>query len=250
MKKNILIIEDDFDIRENIKILLELENYSVVSASNGERGIEIAKQECPDLIICDIKMPGMDGFDVFSSLSNDKKFQMTPFIFLTAKADRENFRKGMELGADDYITKPFSADELLKSVDTRLKKYELFNSFAGKNHSLPHEHSPDNKILIRVGSHSVMIKLDEIIFITADRQYSKIYVKDDRHFVIKKSLKDWEKILPGNLFARIHRSAIINLGFIVKVERVEKNKYRVYLKCADNPMNISRRYYKFFKHMH
>jgi len=124
--KKILLIEDNDIIRNNTAELLELSNYKVETAENGKTGMEKALRFQPDLIICDIMMPVMDGYGVLYASHRNDHLKQVPFIFLTAKTDRPDFRKAMELGADDYITKPFTATELLTAVDSRLKRAEQF----------------------------------------------------------------------------------------------------------------------------
>jgi CRP/FNR family transcriptional regulator, cyclic AMP receptor protein len=123
--KKILLIEDNKDVRDNTAEILELSNYEVVVAENGKKGVANALEYLPDLIICDIMMPVLDGYGVLHAVHKNDSIKNTPFIFLTAKTERGDFRKGMELGADDYITKPFTGTELLNAVDSRLKKVEL-----------------------------------------------------------------------------------------------------------------------------
>lgn len=122
--KKVLLIEDNDDIRENTAEILELSNYQVYKAANGKEGIEQAISHKPDLIICDIMMPVLDGYGVLHMIHKNPELQHIPFIFLTAKAERVEIRKGMELGADDYITKPFNGTELLNAIEVRLKKSE------------------------------------------------------------------------------------------------------------------------------
>lgn len=136
--KTILLIEDNKDVRENTAEILELSGYKVLTAANGKAGVEVAVKERPDLIICDIMMPQLDGYGALHLLSKNKDTASIPFIFLTAKTERSDFRKGMEMGADDYITKPFDDVELLNAVETRLKKSETLkrdfaNSVEGFN---------------------------------------------------------------------------------------------------------------------
>ncbi len=126
--KKILLIEDNDDIRSNTAEILELSNYNVVVAENGKSGVQRAIETKPDLIICDIMMPELDGYGVLHAIKKNDEIKNTPFIFLTAKTERSDFRKGMEMGADDYITKPFTGTELLDAVDSRLKKMELLKS--------------------------------------------------------------------------------------------------------------------------
>src|SRR6478609_8127136 len=123
--KTILIIEDNQEVRENTAEILELANYKVITAENGKTGVEAAKKEKPDLIVCDVMMPELDGFGVLHVLSKNTETASIPFIFLTAKSEKEDLRKGMNLGADDYITKPFDDVELLDTIEIRLKKNEI-----------------------------------------------------------------------------------------------------------------------------
>ena len=120
-----MLIEDNEDIRNNTAEILELSNYRVIEAENGKIGVEQALEHRPDLIVCDIMMPVLDGYGVLHAIHKNESIKNTPFIFLSARSERNDFRKGMELGADDYISKPFSATELLDAVDSRLKKIDL-----------------------------------------------------------------------------------------------------------------------------
>jgi len=123
--KKILIVEDNAEIRENTQEILELAGYKVFSAENGKDGVELAIQCTPELILCDITMPVLDGFGVLHMLQRNDQLKDIPFIFLTAKTERSDFRKGMEMGADDYITKPFSGTDLLTAIESRLKKAQI-----------------------------------------------------------------------------------------------------------------------------
>ena len=125
MIKSILLIEDDSALRENTAEMLELSGYSVITAPNGRIGIEKAKAEHPHVIVCDIMMPEVDGYGVLESLSHDQETQHIPFIFLSAKTEHKEIRKGMDLGADDYLTKPFEEGELISAIESRLAKSEL-----------------------------------------------------------------------------------------------------------------------------
>ncbi len=124
MDKTILVIEDNKEMSENIASILELEQYKVLTAPNGKIGVTMAQQHHPDLILCDIMMPELDGYGVFHVLGKEDSTSSIPFIFLTAKADKSEIRTGMNLGADDYITKPFEGSDLLKVIEVRLNKNE------------------------------------------------------------------------------------------------------------------------------
>ncbi len=131
--KKILIVEDNTEIRENIGEILELADYEPILAENGKRGVELATRENPDLIICDIMMPELDGYGVLHILSKKESTASIPFIFLTAKAEKADMRKGMGLGADDYLTKPFDDTELLDSIEARLRKVEALKKDYSNN---------------------------------------------------------------------------------------------------------------------
>ncbi len=123
--KTILLIEDDTALRENTAELLELSDYNVITSPNGKIGITKAKEEKPDIIVCDIMMPEVDGYGVLEALSYDRKTSQIPFIFLSAKTEHKEIRKGMDMGADDYLTKPFEEEELLSAIESRLAKAQI-----------------------------------------------------------------------------------------------------------------------------
>lgn len=120
--QKILVIEDEEAVRTNLLDLLEAENFKPIGAENGRIGIQLAQEHLPDLIICDIMMPELDGIGVLATLRDEPATNTIPFIFLTAKADRAELRQGMELGADDYLTKPFTPEELLQAIAARMTK--------------------------------------------------------------------------------------------------------------------------------
>ncbi|RXP61879.1 response regulator [Lutibacter sp. HS1-25] len=144
MKKKILLIEDDKIVRENTSEILELANYDVKTAENGKKGIELAKAFLPDIIICDILMPILDGYGVLQITSKLPDLEHIPFIFLTAKTHHTDLRKGMELGADDYITKPFEESELLRAIEIRLKRAEVFEQKSANKLTATSPKSIDN----------------------------------------------------------------------------------------------------------
>src|SRR5690554_5425264 len=129
----IVLIEDNNEMRENIEEILELADYQVLSAENGKVGVELVKKELPDIIVCDIMMPELDGYGVLYYLSKIPETRGIPFIFLSAKTERQDLRKGMNLGADDYVTKPFEEIELLEAIESRLKKRQRFKAVMESN---------------------------------------------------------------------------------------------------------------------
>ncbi len=131
MDNTILIIEDNVNIREDTAELLGLAGYNVITAENGKIGLELAIKNHPDLIICDIIMPELDGYGVLRAIENIPEIAATPLIYMTAKTEKEDFRFAMDLGADDYLTKPFSGDSLLKVVSARVKRSKMIKNSDG-----------------------------------------------------------------------------------------------------------------------
>jgi DNA-binding NarL/FixJ family response regulator len=121
--KKILVIEDEAETRNNLVLMLELEGFKPLSAQNGHIGVEVAKRELPDVILCDVSMPKLDGYGVLEALRANSATVSIPFIFLTAKGDRKDLRTGMNLGADDYLIKPASAEDVLNAINARLDRH-------------------------------------------------------------------------------------------------------------------------------
>jgi CRP-like cAMP-binding protein len=174
MKTKVLIIEDNKDIRENVVEILELAGYEAYEAMNGKAGIELAVNHLPDIILCDIMMPELDGYGVLYMLNKNPDTAAIPFIFLTAKAERVDLRKGMEMGADDYLTKPFDDMDLLNAIETRLKKKAFQKNFYSQ--SL-------DRLNTLIGKNEGLNELKKIIQERKSRQFKKnqvIYYDGDR----------------------------------------------------------------------
>ncbi len=133
MMKRILIVEDHADVRENTADILELAGYETATSPDGRSGIRSARDFRPDLILCDIMMPGLDGYQVLEALQQHAETRRIPFIFLTAKTEKEDIRKGMNQGADDYLTKPFEEEDLLAAIESRLSKHEFLQKEFGRD---------------------------------------------------------------------------------------------------------------------
>jgi DNA-binding LytR/AlgR family response regulator len=246
--KKILVIDDDKSIRESTQELLEIVGYEAIIAEDGAKGIELATEFLPDIIICDISMPILDGYSVFNALSKNSKTSVIPFIFLTAKAEMTDLKYGMQIGADDYICKPFSSNDLINSIELRLKKKDNVIEFYknGKAIKVKTEINKqildkESHILVMVGSHPHNLKISSIIYIESLEKYSKVSVSGEKKIIVKKLMKEWEKILPENLFVRIHRSTIINLDYVKKFEKWFNYSYRVFLDNVEEPFIVSRR---------
>jgi signal transduction histidine kinase len=164
--KKILVIEDEQDVRESLIDILNAEDFYAISAENGRIGLKMAAEFQPHLIICDVMMPELDGYGVLTHLRQNPVTETIPFMFLTAKSDKIDFRQGMDLGADDYLTKPFTHGELLQAIATRLGKQEIVEQRAQQklddlSHSislaLPHEL---NTVLNVIGGLSSLLMED------------------------------------------------------------------------------------------
>jgi len=120
--RRILVIEDEPEMRRNIAALLRFHEYETVEAENGRKGVELARREKPDLILCDVMMPELDGYGVLRALQAEANLALIPFIFLTAKGEKVDLRSGMNLGADDYLTKPVANNDLVQAIEARLSR--------------------------------------------------------------------------------------------------------------------------------
>jgi CRP-like cAMP-binding protein len=198
MSKKILLIEDNKDMRENTAEILELSEYKVLTAKNGKEGIELAQKNKPDLIICDIMMPVLDGYGVLHMLSKNTETASIPFIFLTAKAERSDLRKGMEMGADDYVTKPFDDIELLNAVESRLKKADAMKKEFSKNMD------GLNEFITSAKSIEDLKKLSEQRDMRAFKKKENIYMESSYprgiYFVVKGKVKTYKTHEGGKEF--------------------------------------------------
>src|SRR5690606_16248939 len=161
----------------------------------------------------------LTGYDVIDELAKSPETGLIPFIFLSALADREKVRQGMELGADDYLTKPFKIRELLRAVEVRLRKKEIINqNIANNNNNRDDEKLQEvGHIFLEVKYKPLLVKVNTIVCITAYVDYSNVFLNDGSKILVRRLLKKWEEILPQKSFIRIHRSTIINLNYVEKV---------------------------------
>lgn len=207
MKATILIIEDNPDVRENIQELLQLYGYDAQVAEDGKQGVIAAKEIRPDLIICDIMMPGLDGYGVLQILSRQPETSSIPFIFLTAKSEGSDVRKGMSMGADDYITKPFEESVLLQAIEVRLDKFQKWKQLIdeggqnGWNRLIETAHGMD--------------KLKDIADRSISRHYHKkeiIFQQDDRPLYLFQIVTGKVKIYQVNNEGKEITAALLKSG--------------------------------------
>jgi len=240
--KKILLIEDDLSIRENFSEIFTEEGYSVIEGTCGKDGVNKALTSKPDLIICDITMPDIDGYEVKRILSQNKKTSSVPFIFLTARADIKDVQQALELGADDYIIKPVRAAKLLELVAKRLQRIEELKQNNPVLSVTNISSSQDEKIFLKSGDKYILSAIEDIVVIKAANDYSEVILKTGEKILVKKSLKSWEETLPSKSYLRIHRNTIINTELLEKIERLSNNSYVVRLKNYPEPISFSQRY--------
>lgn len=237
----ILILEDDENVRLPVIDLLEAENFTVVAAEDGQKGVELARSEHPDLIVSDIMMPKLDGYGVFEALQKDPITAVIPFIFLTAKTDPSDIRDGLGLGVDDYITKPFEPEDLVDSIQTRLDKYKRISEAA-----LKAEDNPDyDQIFIKDGESCWFVEYEKIRLLESEDNYVRVFFDTEKP-LISRTLNYLEERLPKNRFYRANRKQIINLKWIKHIQPWFNGGLLVTMK-DDNKVQMSRRAAQAFK---
>lgn len=238
----ILIIEDDRNLLENITAFLHEEGFETKADTDGKDALYLIRSWEPDLIICDINLPSKGGYDIRKEIITDSKLKQIPFIYLTAKVEVEDFRKGMRLGADDYIFKPFDLEDLLTSIKIRLEKAQQQKvKIDTEEVDSVQFYSADDKILIKSGNrvHSCFIK--NLKFITSQNPYILLKFSGGESTLLRQTINDWEKKLPKQKFIRIHRSTIINTDFIEKISKTDNSAFIVSIKDETENFTISKR---------
>ena len=227
----ILLIEDNLEMAENITSILELANYDVLYANNGKQGVAVAQKSQPDLILCDIMMPELDGYGVLHILNHDPDTANIPFVFLSAKADKNEVREGMNLGADDYITKPFDSTDLLKVIEIRLKKNETLKTSYGTN---------DFNLTSLFSETKELKELEKLYANRPVRNYRKkefLFMEGqtptDLYFIRKGEVKTYKVNYDGKeLITSIHNSGDF-LGYVALLEEHSYNENAEVLEDAE-----------------
>lgn len=258
--RRILIIEDNYDLSDNICLLLSEHKYNVLQSFNGEDGLKSIINFKPDLIFCDIMLPDINGYKILIELKKLNEKIAPIFIFLTAKTQREELRKGMTLGADDYITKPFTNDELLEAVSAQFKK----RAEVLKKINVPHlQISKNDRVITRsdksnsgyekgrlsFGDHLFIndkkkpgfYLIENILLIKSMKDYTQLFFIDDKKFLLRKRMIYWENKLPKEWFLRIHRQTLINLKYVDQVEKISSNRFSISIKNYSKKLEASQR---------
>lgn len=225
-----LLVDDERLSRNDLRQLLEShQNVSVVGeAANGDEALNMIKEVHPDLVFLDIQMPGMNGFDVLEQIGSDIKV-----IFVTAFD--EYALRAFEVNALDYLLKPVNPERLSQSIE----RLELA---PGDDSSELRELEYHDRLLLKLDSSLGFLKISTIVSITSAGDYSEVLCSTRKKYLVHKSMSEWETRLPSTFFNRIHRTTIVNMEFVDRLEEWFNNSYRVYLKGIEEPYVMSRRY--------
>lgn len=227
----ILLIEDEDPLRENVAELLSLNGYQVVTARDGRQGIALATLEKPDLIICDIMMPCQDGYQVLNAIRKNEPLASTPFIFLTAKAQSTDQRAGMNLGADDYLTKPFTFADLLSAIDSRLVR-ETYRAVPPKLSA-----SYLTTIQGRDRQGYMTLQANECLYFFTQNNANCV-LHPLGTFRIDMTFEELTAKLDPVQFFRANRRAIVHRKIVQKYAYWEKGKYCLYLLLDSQPQQV------------
>jgi len=234
-KYKAIVIDDERLARKELTSMMEsFEQFEIVAeAEDVPTALEAINKFEPDVIFLDIQMPGQSGFDLLDQINFDGKI-----IFVTAYD--EYAMRAFEVNALDYLLKPISTERLNKAIEKIEKDIEPVEIDSKKL-------TYDDRLFIAFGNHMRFLKISSIIKITASSDYSNVLTSEDKEGLILKSMNEWEERLPENYFCRIHRSTIVNLEHVEKIEKWFNYSYRVYLKDHEEPLIMSRRYAKKLK---
>lgn len=220
--EKLLIVEDEQAIRETLKDILELSGYEVITAKNGKEGYDSILENRPDLVLCDVNMPELDGFELLGSINQRLRDDVVPpFIFLTARVETQSMRQGMGLGADDYILKPFDHIHVLEIVRMRLdKRKNLMKNNGDVSIATP---NPDvglfNKLALPCEEGLMLVPFEDIIKCQADRAYCTFHLANGKTILVSSAMKEFEQILIANHFLKVHKSTIVNIKYAQKYVR-------------------------------
>ena len=232
--KKILLIEDNEALRENTAEILSLAQFDVIVAENGKIGIEMARVHHPDLIICDIMMPVLDGYGVFQIINKEPSLQQIPFIFLSAKSERNDLRKGMEMGADDYITKPFTDAELINAIHTRLEKAKRNQSSSVKGiegwYQILTDLGKKDEMYAALEQHDVVTYKKKQIVYAEGQHPNKLYYIDSGKVKVYKTSETGKEFITsllstGDFFG--HIALLENKPYVEFAETLEESNIRV-----------------------
>ena len=250
--KKILLIEDNRELADNFTLLLKDKGFDVVCSYTGSNGLELFLESKPDLILCDIMLPDISGYKFLGELKKLNNVELPIFIFITAKTQRQDFRKGMELGADDYITKPFTFEELIKSINAQFSKRKNVFSKADANTREADLKKGSKETILNYNDYIFFddkknpgfYPVNSIIIVKSMKDYTRISLSDDKKFILRKPMKYWETRLPSEKFLRVHKQTIVNIDYIESVEAISSNRYNLKIRSLAEEVEVSQRFSK------
>jgi DNA-binding response OmpR family regulator len=275
----ILLVDDDPNVCKVVGDYLQRQGFKVIIATDGREGLEVAGREFPDLILCDFDMPGMDGHAVIRRLRSDDRLAEIPVIFISGWSDHAQIRETMNLGADDFLSKPVSLQEVHDAINARLARHQKMLQWRGQRFKKPAEvragisHDPSKvrglghgldsqkqsgelkepgfetsklslnspAVLVKDHNRQQLLDIFEIKALIADGEYSVVHWDKDQHVMFRKSLKQWQSELPQDQFMRVHRGAIVNLRFFEFLDKDADGHLQIHLKEFKEAIPVSQR---------
>ena len=254
----VLLVEDDSNLARALAHFLRCNDLLVITAGDGHRAIELATSTRPDLILCDLDLPGLHGFDVLALQQDNPELWDIPFLILTGRGDFKDIRKGMNLGADDYLVKPVPPEELIAAVRSRLLRRQRRQQVPT---ALPHvspntqptSSEPDateseaddavkgGPLFLKTSDGRQRVELEDILWISAYGEYSRVHWGASSSALVRKPMKAWESELAPEDFLRIHRNSIINLRWLDRVEKGAEGEMVAHLKGQPEAISVSLR---------
>ena len=244
--KKILLIHGNIDQDSELREVLESAGYRTYISAGEADGLKIAERYLPDVIICEL-----DDYErelkIIKMLNETSSTESIPILLITSISQTIHTRAAMELGADDVLVKPIDNESLLNSIKKRLKKIEVLkeklkDEIISAERTFTNQSQSKDHILVNIGRKLKLIEFSRIECITASKEYSKIIVDDGCKILVRKSIRNWAETLPANDFLRIHRSTIVNMNFIDRIEKNGNRSYIVFLKNISIPFQMSQRY--------
>ena len=231
-----LLVDDERLARNDLRLLLkDYTNIQIVGeAVNGQEALDLIKEVEPDLVFLDIQMPGINGFDVLEQINSNIQV-----IFVTAFD--EYALRAFEVNALDYLLKPVNPERLQQSI-------ERLEQSPNESMAEPRELEYHDRLLLKLDTSLGFLKINTIVCITSAGDYSEVLITTKKKLLVHKSMSEWETRLPPTYFNRIHRTTIVNMEFVDRLEEWFNNSYRVYLKGIEEPYVMSRRYVAKLKH--
>ena len=249
--KRVLVVGNKSENLKKVESLLTQTDFEIYYSHDKKDGLEIAVRYIPDLILFDFTN-GETDLHLIKKICSNESTSSLPLIVISNNFSFEQQRSVMELGADDYIPLTFLESSLPCSVLKRFEKLTRMKAHINKEINSFEEFGGEQKrndhILVKIGNKLKLVKFSDIVCVTALKEYSKIVTKDNCKIIVRKSLRNWIKVLPAKSFLRIHRATIINLDYIERIVKANERTYTVHLKNIEEDFSFSYRYANIMRH--